>query len=71
MMSGKTGTVVLGAIIGRSGEIRNLSLIYAPYRSLAASSMAAVSHWHYAPTRLNQQPVKVDTIIHVNFTLGN
>jgi TonB family protein len=63
------GNVILHAIIGENGNVCNLRVI-AGNPLLAASAMAAVRQWHYAPYKLNGQPVKVDTTITVIFNLG-
>jgi len=66
-----SGTVVLEAVIGNDGGIHDLRVISAPWPSLAASSLWAVSHWQYRPYMLNGAPVEVRTTINVVFTLGN
>lgn len=65
-----SGTVVLRATIGRDGAIHDLKVVSAPWPSLAASALWAVSHWEYKPYMLNGEPVEVDTTINVIFTLG-
>ena len=62
------GTVKLGAVIGRDGNILNLSVI-SGHPLLVPAAMEAVRQWQYRPTMLNGQPVEVATEIHVNFTL--
>jgi len=66
-----SGEVVLEATIGRDGRIHELRVIEAPWPSLVASAMWAVSQWEYKPYLLNGEPVEVDTTINVFFTLGN
>jgi TonB family protein len=66
-----SGTVVLGATIGRDGRIHELHVIEAPWPSLAASALWAVSQWQYKPYLLNGEPVEVDTTINVIYTIGN
>ena len=66
-----SGTVVLGATIGRDGRVHALHVIEAPWPSLVASAMWAVSQWQYKPYLLNGEPVDVDTTINVIYTLGN
>jgi protein TonB len=63
------GSVVLQALISRTGEIENLRVVSgSPYLSRAA--LEAVRQWRYRPYRLNNEPVEVETQIVVNFTLG-
>jgi periplasmic protein TonB len=64
-----TGTVVLRAVISKSGDIEQLQLVSGP-PLLAKAAMDAVAQWRYRPTVLNGQPVEVDTSINVVFSLG-
>ena len=64
-----SGTVVLHAIIGKDGTIRELQSISGP-PLLMKSAMDAVKEWRYKPTQLNGEPVEVDTTVDVVFTLG-
>ena len=69
--AGHQGKVVLHAVIGMDG--RPLSLQVANSDAdpeLARSSIEAVSQWRYSPTLLNGQPIEVDTVVVVNFTLA-
>jgi len=66
-----SGTVVLHALISRDGSIHDLRVISAPWPSLAASALWAVSHWQYKPYRLNGEPVEVETTVNVIYSLGN
>jgi periplasmic protein TonB len=63
------GTVVLQAIIGKDGAVRNLTVISAASPLLVPSAMDAVKQWVYQPTLLNQEPVEVITEITVIFAL--
>ena len=65
-----SGTVVLKATIGIDGGVHDLRVISAPWPSLAASALWAVSHWQYKPYILNGQPVEVETTINAVFTLA-
>ncbi|HEX4068024.1 MAG TPA: TonB family protein [Acidobacteriaceae bacterium] len=64
-----TGTVVLRAVVSKSGGIEQLQLVSGP-PLLAKAAMDAVTQWRYRPTVLNGQPVEVDTTISVVFSLG-
>jgi protein TonB len=66
-----SGTVVLQAIIGMDGRIHDLRVVSAPWPSLVASAMWAVSQWQYKPYLLNGDPVDVETSINVIYSLGN
>jgi len=63
------GTVVLQAVIGKDGTVRDLRLI-SGHPMLAPAAIEAVKQWRYRPYLLNSEPVEVDTQINVNFTLG-
>jgi periplasmic protein TonB len=63
------GSVVLQAVIGKDGTIRELRLI-SGHPMLAPAAIEAVKQWRYRPYLLNGEPVEVDTQVNVNFTLG-
>jgi periplasmic protein TonB len=63
-----SGTVYLRAIIGTDGTVRQLEVI-SGNPLLANSALQAVRQWRYQPTRLNGEPVEVETFITVNFVL--
>ena len=63
------GTVVLQAIIGKDGTIRELRLI-SGHPMLTLAAIEAVKQWRYRPYLLNGEPVEVDTQVNANFTLG-
>jgi TonB family protein len=62
------GTVYLHAIIGTDGAVRQLEVI-SGNPILARPAREAVLQWRYQPTRLNGEPVEVETFITVNFVL--
>ena len=64
----KEGTVILHAIIGKDGSIKDLRVISGP-EMFRDSAVRAVQQWKYKPYRLMGQPVDVDTTITVNFRL--
>jgi TonB family protein len=66
-----SGTVILQAVIGTDGSIHDLRVVSAPWPSLAAASLWAVSHWQYKPYLLNGSPVEVETTINVVFSLSD
>ncbi|HEY1757187.1 MAG TPA: energy transducer TonB [Bryobacteraceae bacterium] len=63
------GAVVLQAIIGKDGAVRNLKVTSAASPLLVPSAMDAVKQWVYRPTLLNQEPVEVITEITIVFSL--
>ena len=66
--NGIQGTVVLNALIGKDGLIKDLRKVSGP-EELASAAIDAVQQWRYRPYTLNGQPVEVETNITVNFTL--
>jgi len=64
-----SGTVVLGAIIGTDGIIKDLQVMSGP-ELLQQAAVDAVKSWRYRPYLLNGQPVEVKTQINIIFTLG-
>jgi TonB family protein len=65
-----TGTVQLGALIGRDGRIHRLKILRSPDPSLTVAALGAVQQWEYKPYTLNGNPVEVSTTIQVIFSLG-
>lgn len=64
-----SGAVVLRAIISKTGEMQQLTVISGP-EMLRSSAVAAVQTWRYRPYLLNGEPTDVETTITVNFSLG-
>lgn len=64
------GSVVMNAVIDRSGNVQNLTVV-SGHPLLAQAALDAVRQWKYQPYLLNGSPVEVDTQITVNFTLSN
>ena len=62
------GTVYLRAIISTDGTVRQLEVI-SGNPILANPALQAARRWRYQPTRLNGEPVEVETFITVNFVL--
>jgi len=63
------GTVVLQALIGKDGAVKNVKVVSGP-PMLVKSATEAVKQWRYKPFTLNGEPVEADTQINVNFSLG-
>ncbi len=64
-----SGTVHLRAIIGKDGTVRELELVDGN-PLLAHAALVAVQNWRYQATRLNGEPVEVETYVTVNFVLN-
>jgi protein TonB len=67
---GVEGSVVMKAIISKTGDIEDLSLVSGD-PLLVPSAMKAVKQWKYRPYILEGRPVEVDTRITVNFRLSH
>jgi protein TonB len=63
-----SGAVHLHAIIGKDGAVRELEVVDGN-PLLAQAAKVAVQNWRYQPTRLNGEPVEVETYVTVNFVL--
>jgi protein TonB len=64
-----SGTVVLHAIISKTGTITDLKVVSGP-EMLRASAVDAVRTWRYKPYILNGEPTEVDTTVSVNYNMG-
>lgn len=64
------GTVRLHVIIGIDGKVKQLEVV-SGHPLLIQSAMDAVKQWRYSPTTLNGQPVEVDTIVDVIYSLAD
>ncbi|MGH9787113.1 MAG: energy transducer TonB [Candidatus Acidiferrales bacterium] len=62
------GTVILEAIIAKDGSVQNLRVVDG-HPMLVQAAVQAVQQWRYQPTVLNNEPVEVETVIHVVFKL--
>jgi protein TonB len=65
-----SGTVVLRAIISKTGTIQQLSVASSTNHMFDESAIDAVKQWRYKPYILNNEPTEVDTTITVNFALS-
>jgi protein TonB len=64
-----SGTVVLQAIISKTGTIDDLHVISGP-EMLREAALNAVRSWRYRPYMLNNQPIAVETTVNVIFSLN-
>jgi TonB family protein len=67
--AGIQGVVVLHAIISKTGDVRDLSVVSGP-PALMVPSIDAVRQWKYKPYLLNGEPVEVETTININYSLA-
>ena len=62
------GTVVLDAVVGKTGHVEKLSIASGP-NELQQSALDAVRQWRYKPFLLNGAPIEVKTTINVIYSL--
>jgi TonB family protein len=62
------GTVVLGAVIGKDGNIKSLRVLSGP-SELQQSALDAVRQWTYKPYLLNGDPIEVETTVNIVYSL--
>jgi periplasmic protein TonB len=67
--AGVSGTVVLEAIISKTGTIEDLRIVSGPVM-LRKAAQDAVRTWRYRPYKLNNEPTQVETTINVIFSLA-
>jgi periplasmic protein TonB len=63
------GTVVLQAVISRSGTVESVAVARGVNALLDAAAVKAVSKWRYAPARFGNEPVPVTLNVTVRFQL--
>lgn len=62
------GTVVIKALIGKDGHIKDLQVLSGP-KELVAAATGAVEQWRYRPWVIKGDVVEVETVITANFNL--
>jgi protein TonB len=67
--AGVSGTVVVEAIISKTGTIESLHVVSGP-EMLRTAALDAIRAARYQPFRLNGEPIEIQTTITVNFRLG-
>ena len=67
--AGIQGDVVLEAVVGKQGEIRKLRVVKSSSPLLKQAAVYAVQQWRYAPYRMNDKAIEVETTIRVHFVL--
>ena len=66
---GIQGTVRLHVVITTTGSVTQVQVV-AGDSALLRSTIEAVRQWIYEPTLIDGQPVEVDTVIEVNYSLN-
>ena len=62
------GTVVLRAVIDKTGEVSSVFALSGP-PLLESAAVEAVKQWQYRPFSMNGQPVEVETTVEIVFAL--
>jgi TonB family protein len=62
------GSVALNVCVTNAGNVGKVELI-SGHPMLASAAMEAVLQWKYKPYLLNGQPVEVETLVRLNFTV--
>jgi protein TonB len=63
------GTVVMNAVISRTGKVTNVQVVSGPLM-LRQAAVDAVKTWQYKPYMLNNEPTDINTSVNVVFTLS-
>jgi TonB family protein len=64
------GLVLVEAVVGKSGCVRNASIARSVYPSLDVAALRAVQQWRFEPALLNGKPLEVLLTVTVNFSLS-
>jgi TonB family protein len=64
------GHVQLYCVIGREGTVRSIELLRGADDRLNRSAEEALSKWEFAPATRDGQPVDVDVVVEIPFTLA-
>jgi TonB family protein len=61
------GQVILYAIIGKDGAVRNIQLVHSVEPELDKDAMEALSHWKFRPGTRDGAPVELEAVIYIPF----
>jgi TonB family protein len=64
------GTVAVYVWIGTDGVPEIRKVVENPNSDLTTASLNAIEGWHYQPAQCSDQPVRVETILQINYTLS-
>jgi TonB family protein len=67
--AGREGTVVVTAVIGKDGVVRDAKVIRSVSPALTAAAIDAVLKWRYRPAQLEGRDVAVYTLVRLDFAL--
>jgi TonB family protein len=66
--AGLTGKVLLQAVIGKDGKIRDVAVVSPVHADLEEEAVNAVSQWEFSPTWLNCEAIDVRMFVTVVFS---
>jgi TonB family protein len=66
--AGLSGSVLLQALIGTDGKVRNVEVVSPVNADLEDEAIDAVSQWEFSPTWLNCEAIEVRMFVTVQFT---
>jgi TonB family protein len=61
------GQVILYAIIGKDGGVRNIQLVHSVEPELDKDAMEALAHWKFRPGTRDGAPVELEAVIYIPF----
>jgi TonB family protein len=61
------GQVILYAIIGKDGSVRNIQLVHSVETELDKDAMEALAHWKFRPGTRDGTPVDLEAVIYIPF----
>lgn len=64
------GTVVLGIVINKDGEVRDVQLV-SGHPLLSPAAIEAVKQWRYRPYVSDDKAVEVETVVRVGFKMAD
>jgi len=68
--AGREGTVIVTAVVGKDGGVRDPKVIRSVSPGLDAAAVQAVLQWRYRPALLEEREVAVYTVVRLSFNLN-
>jgi protein TonB len=68
--AGREGTVIVTAVVGNDGAVREPKVIRSVSPALDAAAVHAVMQWRYRPALLDDREVAVYTVVRLSFDLN-
>jgi TonB family protein len=61
------GQVILYAIIGKDGVVRNIQLVHSVEPELDKDAIEALAHWKFRPATREGEPVELEAVVYIPF----